>query len=163
MTRTDAELHRRVLAELESEPCLWEQEIGIAVAGGVVTLSGQVESCAHKLAAERAAARVSGVTAVAEELEVHQGARSHERSDTEIAHLVAEFLMCLHLPGGRVKARIERGWVTLEGEVELPAQKFAAEKGVNRLAGVRGVINLITVGPSKTWGWPRGERQTAAA
>ena len=51
--RTDQELHRDVVAELNWQPALRDEEIGVAVKGGVVTLSGEVTSYARKFEAER--------------------------------------------------------------------------------------------------------------
>ena len=64
--KTDAELQRDVMNELRWEPTIKAAEIGVGVKGGVVTLSGHVDSYVKKWAAGRAAARVSGVRAVAE-------------------------------------------------------------------------------------------------
>ena len=66
----DTELRRRVLSELDWEPALDASSIGVAAKDGIVTLTGTVGSYAEKLNAERAAKRVSGVKAVAEELSV---------------------------------------------------------------------------------------------
>ena len=42
-----------------------------------------------------------------------------------------------------IKARVEVGWVWLEGEVDWQFQIAAAEQAVRNLAGVRGVTNLL--------------------
>lgn len=46
-----------------------------------------------------------------------------------------------------MKVTVSDGWVTLEGEVEYEYQKEAAERAVSRLAGVKGVSNLIIIKP----------------
>ena len=51
--KTDAELQQDVMNELKWEPTLKAAEIGVAVKDGVVTLSGYVDSCVKKSAAER--------------------------------------------------------------------------------------------------------------
>ena len=58
--KTDLQLQRDVLDELKFEPSIREAEIGIAAKGGVVTLTGFVDSYAEKFPAERTAERVSG-------------------------------------------------------------------------------------------------------
>ena len=68
--KTDSELQRDVLDELKWEPSVDAAHIGVSAKDGVVTLSGHVSSYAEKFAAERAAKRVQGVLAVANELEV---------------------------------------------------------------------------------------------
>lgn len=65
ITRTDEQIQREVLAELEWDATVRSTEIGVAVKDGVITLTGWVDSYAKKLAAERAAHRVRGVKAVA--------------------------------------------------------------------------------------------------
>ncbi len=150
MRGSDGEVHRKILAELEAEPSLREEEIGIAVKDGVVTLTGWVQSYDHKFAAERAAARVSGVEAVAEELHVRLPGPPRARDDTEIAHAVTNHLKWhLHVPNERVKVKVEYGWVTLAGELESLAQKEAAEREISQLSGVKGVISLIEMRPTK--------------
>ena len=66
--KTDPELQHDVMNELQWEPTIKAAEIGVGVKDGVVTLSGYVDSYYEKWAAERAAARVFGVKAVAEEI-----------------------------------------------------------------------------------------------
>jgi osmotically-inducible protein OsmY len=70
ITQTDEQIQREVQAELEWDARIRSTEIGVAVKDGVVTLTGWVDSYAKKLAAERAAHRVRGVKAVANEIEV---------------------------------------------------------------------------------------------
>ncbi len=68
--KTDSELQQDVMTELQWEPSIRAAEIGVSVRDSVVTLSGYVDSYIKRWAAERIAARVFGVRAVAEELEV---------------------------------------------------------------------------------------------
>jgi hypothetical protein len=81
---TDLELKKSVEAELNWEPSVNAAEIGVAVKDGVVTLTGRVDSYWEKMAAERSAARVAGVRAIANELEIHLPFSS-ERTDEDIA------------------------------------------------------------------------------
>ena len=60
-------------------PSIDAAHIGVAANAGVVTLTGQVQSFAQKVAAERAAARVKGVRALAEEIEVRLPSRWNAR------------------------------------------------------------------------------------
>ena len=81
---TDSDLQRDVLDELKWEPSVNAAHIGVSVKDGVVTLSGHVPSYAEKYAAERAAKRVHGVKAVANELDVKLPGSS-QRTDEDIA------------------------------------------------------------------------------
>ncbi len=146
MRPSDGALHRKVLAELEAEPSLREEEIGIAVKDGVVTLTGRVQSYDHKFAAELSAARVSGVEAVADELKVQQPGLPRTLADAEIAHAVTNHLKWhLHFRDRTVKVKVEHGWVTLAGDLDSLAQKESAEREVAQLSGVKGVINLLDI------------------
>jgi osmotically-inducible protein OsmY len=147
LTMTDRELQQDVLEEMKWEPSVDAAHIGVAVKDGVVTLSGHVPSYAEKYAAERAAKRVHGVKAVANEIEVKLPGSS-QLSDTEIAAAVVHALKSnYYVPNDKIKVSVSRGWVTLEGEVEWNHQKIAAENAVRDLAGVKGLSNLITVKP----------------
>ena len=68
--KNDSQLQKDVIDELRWDPSIGSTEVGVAAKDGVVTLSGQVDSFAKKYAATRAAERVAGVRAVAEELAV---------------------------------------------------------------------------------------------
>lgn len=146
--KSDAKLREDVMEELRWEPSVKETDIGVAVKEGVVTLSGFVESYAEKFAAERAVERVAGVRAIAEELKVRLPS-ALTRSDADIAHAAANALdWDTEVPAG-VKAKVENGWVTLEGHCEWHYQRTAAERAVRYLSGVKGVTNLIGVVPKQ--------------
>ena len=49
------------------------------------------------------------------------------------------------VPHHQITVMAESGWLILEGEVDEPWQKSAAEMAVSRLTGVVGIRNLITV------------------
>ena len=119
----------------------------VAVKDGFVTLSGYVDSYVKKGAAERAAARVFGVRAVAEEIQVRLPG-SLKRSDEDIARAVASVLdWNVLVPHDRVKVQVRDGLVTLSGEVDWGYQKFAAEEAVRYLMGVVLFNNQITIKP----------------
>ena len=146
--KTDAELQQDVMNELKWEPTLKAAEIGVAVKDGVVTLSGYVDSYVKKLVAERAAARVFGVRAVAEAIQVRLPG-SLKRSDEDIAGMVANVLEWnVLVPYDRVKVQVQDGVVTLSGEVDWGYQKYAAEEAVRYLMGVVWLSNQITVKPT---------------
>ncbi len=146
----DLSLKKDVEEELQWEPSINAAAIGVAVKDGVVTLTGHVPSYAEKMAAARAAARVTGVKAVANELQVGVPA-AEERTDEDIARAVANALTWnTAIPADRVKAQVSHGWVTLEGTVEWYYQKEAAERAVRPIRGVKGVTNNIVVKPTVT-------------
>jgi osmotically-inducible protein OsmY len=144
---TDLELKKKVEEELNFEPSVNAAEIGVAVKDGVVTLTGRVESYWEKIAAERAASRVSEVKAVANELEVRLPASS-QRTDEDIALAAVNRLeWSVSVPKDRIKVKVSNDWVTLEGTVDWQFQKTTAEDAIRNLVGVKGVINHIEVKP----------------
>jgi len=143
MTKSDAQLQSDVQEELLWDPSVGRSEIGVACKSAVVTLSGQVDSYAQKYAATRAAERVSGVQVVADELNVRVPF-TFKRTDMEIGHAVAEALRWdIEVPNDKVKARVDEGWVWLDGDVEWEYQRSAAERAVRYLTGVKGVSNNL--------------------
>jgi osmotically-inducible protein OsmY len=145
MIKSDSQLQRDVIEELRWDPSVGRMEIGVASKDGVITLSGNVDSYSRKFSAVKAAERVSGVKAVAEELKVVLPS-TLVRPDTDIAHAVVDGLRWdVDVPEEGIKARVDEGWVWLEGEVEWQFQRSAAERAVRFLTGVKGVTNLITI------------------
>ena len=148
LVRTDEEIQKDVLAELKWDAQVQPNEIGVSVKDGVVTLTGWVDSYLKKWSAEDAAHRVSGVKAVANDIEVKL---ANERTDPDIAEAAVHALEWdAFVPSSKVQVTVSKGWVTLKGEVEWQYQKQDAERVVRRLTGVRGVTNLITVKPRVT-------------
>jgi osmotically-inducible protein OsmY len=146
-TRRDDEIQQEVLAELAWDARVQPNEIGVTVQDGVVTLTGRVDSFVKKWAAEQAAHRVRGVVAVANDLEIRLPT-SDERTDADIAAAALQALEWDALvPVEKLEVTVTNGWVTLSGELEWQFQRTDAERVVRRLAGVRGVSNLIKVTP----------------
>lgn len=142
---TDQDMQQDITAELKWDSSLRDDDIAVGVREGIVTLGGFVDSLADKGKAERVAARVKGVRAVVNEIEVKLPAWS-QRADTDIARAVLDALRWnIAVPHEHIRVKVEDGWVTLEGEVPWYHQKEAAERSVRFLTGVRGVLNLVTL------------------
>ena len=143
--KNDAEIRDDVIEELRWDPQITDPDaIGVAVADGAVTLTGKVPSYAEKLAAAQAAERVYGVRVVANELKVTLAGAP--RDDSDIARAIAHILEWnVQIPEGKVHARVQNGWVTLDGEVEHEYQRREVERMVRHVRGVTGVLNSITV------------------
>jgi osmotically-inducible protein OsmY len=144
VVKTDEQLRQGVEAELDFEPSIDARKIGVAVLDGVVTLTGQVSSFTEKWEAERVVERVAGVRGIANEIQVHLPG---EVSDTDLAKSAVDALKWNLLVPDDVKVKVEKGWVTLKGEVNFDYQRRAAERTVRNLPGVRGISNLITIKP----------------
>jgi len=142
--RSDSMIRESVISELKWDPKLTTSaDVAVAVKEGVVTLSGFVHSYFEKDAAEKAAKRVYGVKAVANDIEVRT---SGTRTDPEIAReVVQEIQSHVSLPAEKIKATVQQGWVKLEGTVDWQYQKTLAESAVKKPRGVIGVTNNIEV------------------
>jgi len=143
--KSDTDIKNDVLSELKYEPSVKTTDIGVLVKDGVVTLTGNTATYGEKWDAVRAAKRVSGVRAVADDINV-KVASSPERSDGEIAASAADHIgWSTSVPADKVSITVQHGWVTLSGQLEWWYQKNAAENSVLYLRGVKGVTNLITI------------------
>jgi osmotically-inducible protein OsmY len=141
--KSDADLKKDVLTELSWDPLVPEARVGVTVHEGVVALTGHLDTYAEKIAAIRAVERVGGVKAIAVELDVIP-LGVHQRSDTEIAAAVEHALSWnTSIPQDRVKVTVEKGWVTLSGELDWNFQRRAVERMIRPLKGVVGITDNI--------------------
>lgn len=147
MKKSDDQLQKDVMEELKWQPFLQASEIGVAVKNGVVILTGKVDAYSKKLAAEKAAKKVAGVKAVAEEIEVGIPS-SLAKTDAELAEAVLNALQWhAAVQEEKIKISVEKGTVKLEGTVDWEYQRTSAKSAIENLTGVREVINLINVKP----------------
>jgi osmotically-inducible protein OsmY len=146
--RLDKELQADVIRELAWEPKIDSANIGVAVDKGAVTLTGHVKTYAELIAAERAALRLYGVLAVANELIVKLPSE-RTRDDSDIALAISnQMAWNAAIPHEAIKATVSHGWVTLEGRVDWAYQSEVADKLVRGLIGVMGVTNRVSVKPA---------------
>ena len=135
------------MAELEFDPSVEVEDIGVSVKEGIVTLNGSVGSYAERLAAARAAKRLAGVRGLAEDIVVKLP-DSSRLTDSDIAAAAVNAIKAITtVPQDTVKITVHDGWLTLEGTVDGWHQKSAAEEAMRNLAGVKDVTNLIAIKP----------------
>jgi osmotically-inducible protein OsmY len=145
VTKSDSQVQMNVLNELRWDSRIRATEVGVEVEEGIVTLSGNVDSYAKKLAARQAAHRVTGVLDVADEIEVVIPGDG-TRTDADIAEAVRSALKWhVLVPDERIQTTVSNGWVTLDGEVDRWTQRTDTETAIRDLQGVRGVTNLIRI------------------
>ncbi len=143
--KSDSDLQRDVVEELKWDPKIDHSQIGVTAKSGVVTLTGFVRDYTQKVAAEKAARRVMGVKAIAEEIEVRFLGDS-QTSDAQLAQRILDlFSWSVSIPHDKLSLKVEKGWATLSGQVEWYYQKEAAENTAGRITGIKGVTNLIAV------------------
>ncbi|MCP4316332.1 MAG: BON domain-containing protein [Hyphomicrobiales bacterium] len=157
----DSTLKQRVLDELRWDTKVDEAHIGVTATDGSVTLSGHVVLFPKKTAAVAAAKRVRGVTAIADEIEVHM-LTEHRRDDSEIAEHIARLLEWnVSIPDSGVQAEVNNGHITLTGEVEWRSQRSRVAEQVQHIVGVKGLSNQITLKTRPTWANVKKEIQDA--
>lgn len=148
--KTDVQIQKDVMEELQWDPILNASEIGVMVKDGIVTLSGDINGYGKKLAAENAAKRVKDVRAVILELELKIDV-DERRRDADIAAAALEALKWnSFVPEDKMTLRVENGWIILEGEVEWQFQRESASRAIENLLGVHGIKNHIKVRPKVT-------------
>ena len=144
--KSNADLQKDVQDAIKWEPLLHAAEIGVTAKDGVVTLSGTVDSYSKKKEAENAAKNVSGVKVVVEKIDIHFSSQWATKTDNDVAvEIVNAFKWNWQVPSDKVKVKVEKGWVTLQGEVGWNYQKVAANNAVKNLMGVKGVYDEIKV------------------
>ena len=143
--KSDMQLKQDVIAELGWESAVNAAQIGVEVKDGIVTLAGHVSSFAEKWQAEQATQRVAGVKGLAVEMDVNLPG-TNNRTDADIARSVENTLQWVsYLPKSGVKVMVEKGWVTLSGEVEWNYQRQSAAAAVRGLLGVTGLTENIGI------------------
>ena len=145
--RSDTQIERDVLDELVGDPDVVHSSIGVRVENGVTRLTGSVPTYAAKVAAHRAVERIAGVRTVVDDLIVIPPP-ALERSDTAIARAIdMAFMLNVQVPRDSIRVSVDAGHVTIDGVVPTQADRCAAEATIAMLAGVRGILNRITVSP----------------
>lgn len=144
--KTNEQLQKDVREAIKWEPLLANAEIGVSAKNGVVTLLGTVDNYAKKTQAEDAAKKVSGVKVVIEQIDVKMLNGMFSLNDNDLAReILSAFKWNMEIPEDKIQITIEKGWITLEGEVQWNHQKEAAAAIVQKLMGVKGVLNNITI------------------
>src|SRR5258705_1322939 len=105
--RSDSAIREDVALELKYDPKITSPDIAVAVKDGVVTLSGYASSYWEKDAAEKAAKRVYGVRAVANDIQVKLAST---RTDPELAReVINELQSHVSIPADKIKATVRNG------------------------------------------------------
>jgi osmotically-inducible protein OsmY len=143
--KTDEQLQTDVLTELRWDPRVHGNEIGVIAKDGAITLTGIVHTYSEKLSAERAAKRVKGVRAIAEDIEVKMPADSRT-TDAGIAEQIAQILRWNStFRDTDIQAEVRNGYVTMTGEVNWSYERQAAANRIEELQGIAGIFNHIKI------------------
>lgn len=143
--KSDEALKQDVEQELLWDSAVDARNITVTVHGRVVTLEGSVSSYAQKLAVQKAAQRVADSRAVVLELSVRSPSPSKHTDEDMAAAVMSTLKWQEGVPENAIQVVVERGCVTLRGEVDHGYQRQAAETAVSRMRAVVGLSNQITV------------------
>jgi osmotically-inducible protein OsmY len=150
--KNDSVLRADIIDELDFDPSVPSEHIGVIVEDGVVTLSGHVHSYSEKLAAVAGARRIKGVRAIADEIDVRYP-YDKQTADDQIAKRAKDILTWDATVGKYdIDVLVQRGWVTLTGTVNWQFEKLAAEDCVRKLSGVVAVSSRISLAPHASSG-----------
>lgn len=146
--KTDIQIREDVLEEIRWDPQLTKiaSRIGVSVKDEVVTLSGMVPYYFQRVAAENAAQRIAGVKVVAVDIEVNGAETSDTTTDSNIAAAIRNALMWHSgVNEDFIDIKVDNGWVYLEGTAQWDYERKGAERAIENLKGVKGIINKIKI------------------
>ena len=137
----EAGLAARVEARLAADPEVSAFDIGVDVEGGVVTLTGEVDSVEAVAEAVEIAGDTSGIQGVINRLDAPM---PMEESDAAITAEVRDRLAD-QLGGTAIEVETENGYVTLRGTVDsadVKEQALALARDVDGVAGVKDALRV---------------------
>jgi osmotically-inducible protein OsmY len=142
-------LETNVRDQLSGDARVDASRIKIDADGGVVVLSGVVDSLHEKLRAAEDVMRLTGVRELRNYLVVNT---SHVRvSDRDLRATAQAGLDANDLvPKDVLTVRVKDGWVTLSGNVRHYYQRQEAERVIRHLSGVQGFTSNVTVANDPT-------------
>ena len=151
--KSDIEIREDILEEIRWDPQLTRiaSQVGVSVKNEVVTLTGTVDFYFQRVAAENAAQRIAGVKVVAVDIDVKGAESSNALTDANIAEAIRNALTWHHAVNeDLIDIKVDDGWVYLEGAVQWDYERKAAERAVENLRGVKGIINKIAINAAST-------------
>ncbi|WP_055436903.1 BON domain-containing protein [Lacinutrix algicola] len=143
--KTDSEIKKDILEELEWQPNIDETQIGVVVENGTVMLTGVLDNYQKKVAAENAIKRVKGIKALAGDIKVKYGTK-YQKTDLEISKaIVKAFEWNIAVPEDKIAIEVRDGWINLSGEVNSAYQRDAAKRVAENITGAKWINNTITI------------------
>ena len=148
--KSDMQIREDVIEEIRWDPQLAgiASQIGVTVKDEVVTLSGMVDYYHQRIAAENAAQRIAGVKVMAVDIDVKGAETSDAFTDSAIATAIRNALTWHSgINEDLIDIKVDNGWVYLDGTAKWDYERKAAERAIENLKGVKGIINRIKITP----------------
>lgn len=154
--QTDAGITTAVKSKLAADDTVKASQIDVDTRDKVVTLSGNVDTETMKTRAMEIARKTSGVTAVNDNLLVHETAAALPPAEPDpqrvaltdpalTASVKTKLLANPDVSGLRIDVDTRDGVVTLTGTVSTPGQKAEALRVARDTDGVKSVEDRLTV------------------